>query len=278
MVLIEYEAKDTIIHRLNPVSKIVWLGGLGLLLAMYLEPQPLIIVFAWEVFIGCLAGISWRKLLSRAWWAFVASIFGGIIVMFWVVNPEQFWRVPRDLACKTLIQLTPPGTPILGHTAITYGGLIWFTAGVLRITIAIIAACIFTFSVPLSDLTSLWSMFLPYKLSFILTSGLRFYPVMAEKTQDIITAAKSRGWDITSKNPVKRVKAIYPIIFPIVREAADLANRMALAAEVRAFGVKRPTRMTTLKFTPSDIFFIMFNVFITGTLVYLWWFCGLGKL
>lgn len=278
MVLIEYEAKDTIIHRLNPVSKIVWLGGLGFTLAMYLEPQPLIILFALEVFIGSLAGVSWRKLLSRAWWAFAASIFGGVIVMFWVVNPEQFWRVPRELACKVLVQLTPQGTPILGYTAITYGGLIWLTAFVMKIAIAVIAACIFTFSVPLSDLTSLWNMFLPYKLSFILTSGLRFYPVMAEKTRDVIAAAKSRGWEISSKNPVKRVKAVYPIMFPVIREASLLADRMALATEMRAFGVKKPTSIRKLKFTSSDILFITFNVFVTGILTYLWWFCGLGKL
>ena len=278
MVLIEYEAKDTIIHRLNSVSKIVWLGGLGLPLAMYLEPQPLIILFALEVFIGCLARISWRKLLSRAWWAFVASIFGSVILLFFVYNPGIFWRVPQELACKVIVQLTPPGTPILGYTAITYGGLIWLTAGVTKVAIAVIAACIFTFSVPLSDLTSLWNMFLPHKLSFILTSGLRFYPVMAEKTQDVMAAAKSRGWEITSKNLVKRVKAVYPIMFPVVREAAHLADRMALATEARAFGVKKPTSIGTLKFTSSDILFIVFNVFVTGTLTYLWWFCGLGKL
>ena len=278
MVLIEYEAKDTAIHRLNPLAKFVWFGGMVFLFTLYLEPQPLLILFAIEVFVGHLARIPWRKLLARAWWVFIFSVLGGYTISLWVNQPSQFWRVPPEFGCRVLVQLTPPGTPLLGYTAVTYGGLLWGTAITVKAAIAVIAACILTFSMPLSDIIAIWGRFLPYKLSFIATSGIRFYPVMVEKMQDIMAAAKSRGWDVTSRNPIKRVKGVFPIVFPAIREATLLADRMALAVEARAFGVRKPTSLRTLSFTASDVLFILFNVFVTLILTYLWWFCGFGKL
>ncbi|RLE68699.1 MAG: hypothetical protein DRJ34_02485 [Thermoprotei archaeon] len=278
MVLIEYEARDTIIHRLNSLSKLIWFSGIIFLLTLYLEPQPLLILFIFELFIGYLAKIPWRKILARAWWAFIFSIASGYSISLWVNQPSQFTNVPKEFACKVLIQLTPEGTPLLGYTAITYGGLLWGTAATLKISIAVIAACILSFSTSISDIIFLWSRFLPYRLSFIITAGMRFYPVMVDKTQEIIIAAKSRGWEISSRNPVKRVKSLFPIVFPAIREAVVLAEKMALAVEARAFGVKKPTNLRQISFTYSDFFFILFNVFITGILTYMWWFYGFGRL
>ncbi|RLE87812.1 MAG: hypothetical protein DRJ49_05920 [Thermoprotei archaeon] len=278
VVFIEFEAKDTVIHRLNPVAKLVWFGSIVVLLTLYLEPQPLLIVFLLEVLVGTLAKVPWRKLLARAWWAFLLSIFGGYTYSIWINKPSQFWRIPPELGCKTILVITPEGTPLMGYTAITVGGLLWGTAMTLRVFIGVIAASILTFITPVSDLAMIWAKFLPYKLSFICTTGVRFYPVMIEKIQEIMTAAKSRGWDMSSKNPVKRIRAVFPIVIPASREAMLLADKMALAMEAKAFGVRKPTVLKTIEFTPSDILFIVFSISFTIMMFLMWWFYGFGML
>jgi len=278
MVFIEYEAKDTMVHRLNPLSKLIWFSSLVFLLTLYLEPQPLLIIFLLELFIGYLAKVPWRKLMARAWWAFILSIFGGYTFSLWVNKPSQFWHIPPELGCKVLLELTPPETPLLGYTAITYGGLLWGTAITLKVFLGVIAASILTYTIPLSDVVYLWSKVLPYRLSFICVTGIRFYPVMMEKVREIIIAAKSRGWEIRSKNPITRAKEAFPIVLPSAREAMLLAERMALAIEARAFGVKKPTSLRKFTFNSADVFFIIFNVSITVALTCMWWYYGFGKL
>lgn len=278
MVFIEYEEKDTIIHRLNPISKVVWFSCMIFLLTLYLEPQPLAVLFVMEFFIGKLARVPWRKLLSRAWWAFVLSVFGGYTFSLWVNQSSQFSKVPPELGCRVIIQITPPGTPLVGYTAITYGGLLWGTAVTLKVFVGVIAASILTFTLPLSDIMFLWSRVLPYKLSFVLISGIKFYPVMAEKVQEIIIAAKSRGWEIASRNPMERIRKVFSIVFPATREAMLLAERMALATEARAFGHRKPTSLRVLKFKSTDMLFMMFNVSTAAALTYMWWFYGFGRL
>ncbi|MEM2504218.1 MAG: hypothetical protein QXV76_01060, partial [Candidatus Bathyarchaeia archaeon] len=107
MVLLEYEAKDTVIHRLNPIAKAVWFACCTILSTLYLEPQPLIILAAQIAMIGYLSKVPWSKLISRAWWAYIGSLLGGYTVSLWITSPEQLWRIPPEYGCKVLLEVTP---------------------------------------------------------------------------------------------------------------------------------------------------------------------------
>jgi energy-coupling factor transport system permease protein len=278
MVLMEYEAKDTIIHRLNSLTKIIWLGTIVFIFTLVTEPQPLPIVALLVVLVGYLSKISWRKLLARAWWAYLGSIVGGFTVSLWITTPAQLLRVPPDFGTTVLLELTSKGTPILGRLAVTYGGILWATASTLKVALAISAACIFTYSTPLSEIVSIINKVMPYKVSFIIMAGVRFYPVLMEKVQTITDAARSRGWGSPSANPVDRVKSISPILFPSIREAMGLADKMSLAIEARAFGVGKPTALKAAGLKSSDLLFVAFSVSIALTLSLMWWFYGFGML
>ncbi|HDD34382.1 MAG TPA: hypothetical protein ENG30_04445, partial [Thermofilaceae archaeon] len=84
MVFIEYESRDTVIHRLSPISKLVWFACIVFLLTLYLEPQPLPVLLILELLVGQMARVPWRKLLARAWWAFALSLAGGYTFSLWV--------------------------------------------------------------------------------------------------------------------------------------------------------------------------------------------------
>ena len=278
MVLLEYEAKDTIIHRLSALSKLIWFGTVMFLFTLMTEPQPLLIVAALIALVGYLADISWRKLLARAWWAYLGSIVGGLTVSLWITSPSQLQRIPAEFGTRILIELTPAGTPILGHMAVTYAGLIWATALTLKVALAISVACVLTYSTPLSEIVSLISKVIPYKLSFVIMAGVRFYPVLMEKVATIMDAARSRGWGASSANPVERVRSVGPVLFPAIREAMGLSDKMSLAIEARAFGVAKPTVLKVTKLEASDILFIMFSIFTALVLTLMWWFYGFGML
>ncbi|MCS7112567.1 MAG: energy-coupling factor transporter transmembrane component T [Nitrososphaerota archaeon] len=278
MVLLEYEAKDTIIHRLNPAVKAIWFACCTFLFTLYLEPQPLIILAAQIAVVGYLSRVPWVKLLSRAWWAYIGSLFGGYTVSLWITSPEQLWRIPPEYGCRVVLEVTPRGTPIIGYTAITYAGLLWGTAVTMKIALAVTAACLLTYTTPISDIVSLVGRILPYKISFIVMTGVRFYPVLLERIQGIIDAARSRGWEASYGNPIRRVRSLYTIVFPSIREAILLSERMSLSIESRAFGVKKPTPIKSLAFNKSDILFTIFVTSFTGVLTYTWSVYGFGML
>lgn len=278
MVLLEYEDKDTIIHRLNPVAKVMWFALLTFLCTLYLEPQPLIVITLHVLLIGLLCKVSWRKLLSRAWWAYIGSLIGGYTVAIWITNPEQLWRVPPEFGCKAIFEVTPRDTPIFGYTAVTYAGLLWGTATTVKMALAVTSACLLTYTTPVSDIAFLVGRVLPYKVSFIAMVGVRFYPILVERVQRIIDAARSRGWEARSRNPFRRIRSIHTILYPSIREAMSLSERMGLSVEARAFGVRKPTPIRTIVFRRSDIFFILFNISLTAILAYMWGVYGFGML
>ena len=278
MVLMEYEDKETPIHRLSALAKFVWFGTVIFLFTLYTEPRPLPIVAAEVVLVGLLARISWRKLLSRAWWSYLGSIVGGLTVSLWITTPAQLKRIPAEIGGKILLEITPEGTPILGHMAVTYAGLLWATALTLKVALAVSAACVLTYSTPLSEMVALISRVLPYKVSFIIMAGVRFYPVLMEKVQTIIDAAKSRGWGTTSRNPVQRVRSVSTILFPSIREAMGLADKMSLAIEARAFGTTKPTALKMTKVNVKDVVFMLMSISFAIALAFMWWQYGFGEL
>lgn len=278
MVLIEYEAKDTAIHRLDSLSKVVWLGSIVVLLALYVEPQPLPILIVFIIVIGYLCRVSWSKLLARAWWAYLGSVVAGFTISLWITSPSQLVHIPAEFGTRIILEITSAETPILGHMAITYAGMLWALASTLKIAIAVTAACIFTYTTPLSEIVSLVDKVLPYKISFVMMAGVRFYPVLIEKVNTIIDAARSRGWSASSANPIRNVLSLSTVVYPSIREAMQLADRMSLAVEARAFGAMRPTSLRKTHIGKSDVFFMLSSVSIAVALAYMWWFYGFGSL
>lgn len=122
---------------------------------------------------------------------------------------------------------------------ITTGGI--YTAGMmaLRIFLLIVSSSVLTNTTSPTVLTdSIESLLSPLKLlrldvhslAMMMSIALRFVPTLMEETDKIMNSQKARGADLESGGLMHRVKALVPILIPLLissfRRAAELADAM----------------------------------------------------
>ena len=69
----------------------------------------------------------------------------------------------------------------------------------------------------------------------MLAIALRYVPLLMDETQKIMHAQKSRGMSFSTGGPIKRAKAIIPLLIPLFVGALQRALDLANAMEVRGF-------------------------------------------
>lgn len=86
---------------------------------------------------------------------------------------------------------------------------------------------------------ALRKMKLPFGLVFILTTAMRYVPLIGQKARDIVAAQQSRGIDLRPK--IRNVRNLMALMVPLLVQSFRLADDLALAMESRGFNLKNRT-------------------------------------
>lgn len=153
---------------------------------------------------------------------------------------------------------------------ITTGGVLRSVFMGMRVILLIITSSVLTYTTTPNDLTDAIERLLsPLKfiglggavhaMSMMMTIALRFIPTLVEETEKIMNAQKARGADFETGKLTDRVKAIIPILIPLLISSVRRAYDLAEAMESRCYnGGVGKTRMKVLRISNSDIFAIFF--------------------
>lgn len=76
----------------------------------------------------------------------------------------------------------------------------------------------------------------PYTFAFILTTAMRYVPLIGQKIRHIIDAQSSRGIDLRPK--LRNVGNFMALLMPLLAQSFVLSDELALAMESRGFGRK----------------------------------------
>ena len=89
---------------------------------------------------------------------------------------------------------------------------------------------------------------IPFHYAFIFSLATRFIPTLANESEIISNAQKSRGLDLESGNLVIKIKNYIPLLIPLFISAIRRAYLVAESLETKAFGaVKERTYLSELK-------------------------------
>ena len=83
---------------------------------------------------------------------------------------------------------------------------------------------------------ALRKMGIPYRFAFILTTAMRYVPLIGEKLRNIIDAQRSRGIDLRPR--LKNVPNFMALLMPLLAQSFVLSDELAMAMESRGFGRK----------------------------------------
>lgn len=115
-----------------------------------------------------------------------------------------------------------------------------------------------------------WIRFPVHALALIMSIALRFIPTLIDETNRIISAQKARGADFESGNIFKRIKAIVPILVPLLISAFRRAEELGDAMDARCYtGSRKRTKYKKLRFGWRDLLvFLLFAGLITGVVMF----------
>lgn len=162
--------------------------------------------------------------------------------------------------------------------AITREGLIFSAFLVCRLVLLVTCSSMLTYTtspVELTDgieslLTPLkWIRFPVHELALIMSIALRFIPILMDETERIKNAQKARGADFESGGLIKRIRAIVPVLIPLLLSALRRAEELGDAMDARCYsGGRKRTKYKKLRFGWRDLIgFLVGAGVVTGVVL-----------
>lgn len=162
---------------------------------------------------------------------------------------------------------------------ITREGVIFTVFLTLRLFFLVMASSVLTLTTtPVALTDGIESLLKPltyikfpvHELALIMSIALRFIPTLIDETNRIISAQKARGADFESGNIFKRVKAVIPILIPLLISAFRRADELGDAMDARCYSnSKNRTKYKKLKFSWRDLVVaIIIALLIAGVVLF----------
>jgi len=277
MTLLTYTQRSTLLHRLHPAAKAVWVLSMGLILSLYFNPLPLAILFLISLPFFIIGKIPWKRWYKPLGFVLLLGMIGYFVMSLWLNRPGVFTRY---LDIESIVLWRIAGNDfILGPMAISVGGLMYTAGQTLRSMTLVLMVAVFVFSTRPNDLVYLLSKaHIPPKLVFIVMVAYRFFPHIFHKLSVVISAQKLRGWKIQFTNPIQMARQFLPITVPVLTETVRLADFTTWAVESRAYGSGHFSLHHEIKMVPSDWLFIIFWLLVMAVYLYLFIRYGIGPL
>ena len=229
--VIDYVPGTTLLHRLNPVTKLAI--AVAIILATFLsETFPLLLgLLALTLLLGAYARVLPRltallKLLVPLALIMLllqtAIMRTGDSVVLWMTTDGL------DTGGKACLRLLGVALPLI-----------------LMLTVT-----------KLNDLANacVEKLHIPYRYAFTFTTALRFVPVFSQEMNAIMEAQTARGVEYDTKNPFKKMQLMLPLCVPLLVSSVGKTDATALAAEQRGFYLRnRESSYKRYPFAARDI-------------------------
>ncbi len=107
----------------------------------------------------------------------------------------------------------------------------------------------------------------PYGFAFILTTGMRYVPLIKQKMRNVVDAQSSRGIDLRPR--IKNVPNIMALLMPLLAQSFILSDQLAIAMESRGFGRKGRSSRRHYRLTFWEYALILAS--LTFLVFFAWW-------
>ncbi len=219
----EYVPGDSILHRMDPRTKIFIFLCLVILTVVVFDPIVFFIILLMTLGMYRIAGIPRDKLML----VLKASL--PAMILFIVVNYLTVPPVPGDYVYFYLIPFTEFGPVTLRTT------LIGISSGE-RFIFFIIVTRLITLVTPVSDLLiALVRLRFPVEVAVSLGIAFASVPLMINQFRTVIEAQKSRGAKFDIRNPITKMRAYVPVIVPSIYLTVLRGIDISRTIESRAF-------------------------------------------
>ena len=258
MILGRYIPGNSIIHRLDPRSKLV--AMILLIIIAFWANNPitnLILFIATGIFV-VLSEVPLSFFIKGLRSMFFLIAFTTLFQLFFISGGQVLFEMG-------FIKITSYGIEQAGIIFCRFVLIIFFST-LLTLT-----------TMPLSLATAVESLLGPLKrfkvpvheIGLMLSMSLRFVPTLMDDTIRIMNAQKARGVDFGEGNVIQKVKAMIPILIPLFTTSLKRADSLATAMEARGYqGGNGRSQYRQLNWMNRDSIALLF-VCVLGAILFL---------
>ena len=235
MLHFTYIPKDTLVHRLHPLTKFCWLATVGLLSFVLPRPGGLAVLLASVALVATVAGVggAWTRFMRVA--LVPALVITVVNILMAPYGGERMMFATYTGSNHLLFSYHLGGVPFMMTVYSLQKGV--FLG--LRWLDVIAPAGVFIFTTKAEDFAAaIASLRVPYTLAFSIGMAFRLLPLVLEDTQTILSAQRARGLDWDG-GLVRRFRAAPAVVVPLIACSIRRAVDMAAAMETRAYGASR---------------------------------------
>lgn len=243
----QFYPANSVIHRMDPRAKILF-TVLFIVLTFVAKVSVSLLITA--LFLGAVIGLT--KIPLKMYVKTLKPILP-IVLLTSVIN--VFYGT-KGVVLLDVWKIT-----------ITSGGVLTALYMSLRICLLILCSSMLTYTTSPTQLTDAIERLLSplkyikldvHSLAMMMTIALRFIPTLIEETEKIMAAQKARGADLENGSLMSRIKALIPILIPLLISSFRRAAELADAMECRCYhGGESRTRMKQLHFQWFDVFALL---------------------
>ncbi len=231
-LLAEYAPGDSFLHQLCPVTKMAWVLGAGMLCVIFDRPLPLGAIFLGVMILGAAGGILDRLLVFLRGFIWVAVTIFLVQVAFFHGGRVYFQPISA-----------------WNWTAVTEEGVRFGIAMVLRTLAMTSLIPLLLCTTELADLVValVEKVRFPAGYALMLVTILRFIPTFLWEMEQIVTAQRVRGYSNDGRFPWRRWRGLIPVAVPLVRNALERAEDLAVAMQLRGYSGDRRTYLRSVQ-------------------------------
>jgi len=274
-----YEYHNTVFHNLNPLAKLLLFSWFMFFGGLYLDPRitvPMLVALLAILHVARLPLARYRSILLVAT---VATMLGRGYHSILIADPAMYKAYPQGWASTLLVELTGPDFPILGRTAITYGSLLYLTALPVQLANVVLSVAGLLHTTSLGDIVSVLSRLrAPFPVTFMSSVSLRFVPLIVEHIESIKRAQSLRGWSMETRNPIKKVMLLRPLLVPLARRIVRAVDTLTMSAKNRAMGLGPVTPLVSFEFARRDRLICALVVVVSTLCIYATFVWNFGSL
>ncbi len=259
--ILSYEEKDTWIHQLSGVTKLIFFLLWCVVSMMTYDTRILIFMVLFSLVIFKISKTRWEQ---------VGSVFR-VIMVFLIFNVVAIFLFSPDQGTRIYGTRT-----VLFHIAGPYDMTLEQLFYELNVVIKYftIIPTVFMFLVttnPSEFAASMNKVGISYNVGYAISIALRYIPDVQGEFTKIKHAQEARGIEMSGKaSLLNRIKSTSSIIFPLVFSSMDRIDTVSNAMELRGFGKhKKRTWYMAKKMKKNDYLIIGLTViFAVAALVF----------
>ncbi len=237
----QYYQTDSLLHRLDPRVKLV--GTLVYIISLFVVDS-----FTGYIIAGIF--LAAMIILSNVPVGYIVRGMRAILILLLITMSFNLFLTPGQVIFR------------IGFLKITREGLAFAIKMAIRLSLLVIGSSLMTLTTTPNQLTdAIESLLGPLKrfrvpvheIAMMMSIALRFIPILMEETDKIMKAQIARGADFESRNLIKKMKSLVPLLVPLFISAFRRANDLAMAMEARCYrGGAGRTKMKPLVYLGRD--------------------------